>query len=335
MDIRSRDINREKPIFIVGTKRGGTTLLKRIINGHSSITIPPPGWFYHFIYPHLYSYGDLVLERNILELISDFLAIPIVKKYWDITHSPQDILQMLPERSFRGILFTFFQIYVSRYGTPLWGSKTPGNVFWLKEIQQDFPGVRFLMLYRDGRDVTIDQVETDWGPNNLYGASLWWDSYTQAILRSREGLEKGSFKEVFYEELVKDPEKVVGEICEFLQVDFESSMLRYYEADKDKFWKQAYHQKTSKPITPEYVGMYKNLPIRDRQLQIAVMGKTLAQLGYQLEDEPREIDFWERERLLEEDRHGGLITEGAVEFKNGLKHKRIEKQKKKRWTPSD
>ena len=335
MDIKNIDIDKEDPIFIVGPKRGGTTLLRRIINSHSSVTIPPPDWFYHFVYSHLYSYGDLNREQNILELIKDCLNIPVVKRYWNMKKPPGEILSLSPERSFRGVLVALFRIYAQRFNTPIWGSKTPGNVFWLKEIQENFPKARFLFVYRDGRDVSIDQVEVLWGPNNLYTACLLWQSYIQAILRGRKLLDPKSYYEIYYEDLVSESEKVVKGICEFLELEYEPGMLKYYQQDPDDFLRKSFHQKTNGPITADYMGMYKGLPSVDRQLQAAVIGDTLRELGYEVEDKPGEIGYWERERYLEEDRHGGLVSEGAVEYKHLLKRKRLERKEIGVWATQD
>ena len=249
----------------------------------------------------------------------------MIKKYWNIQTTPEDILASVPERSFRGVLITIVRVYTQRFQKPLWGLKTPSNVFWLKEIQDDFPKARFIFIYRDGRDVSVDLTEVFWGPTNLYTACLLWKSYTQAMIQSKELLMPGSFYEIFYEQLVREPEKVVQGICRFLKLGYESGMLHYYDQDSDAFMKHGYHQKTSKPITTQYVGLYRSLPLPDRQLQVEVIGGTQRTLGCSVEDEPRKIGFWERERYLEEDRHGGLVLEGAVEFKNMQKNKRSER----------
>ena len=243
MEISKIDVDKENPIFIGGPKRGGTTLLRRIVNAHSRVTVPPPGWFYHFVYSHLYSYGDLDQEGHILELIRDCLNIPIVKRYWNLGKTPEEILLLVPERSFRGVLVALFRVYAERFKTPTWGSKTPSNVFWLKEIQEDFPGARYVFIYRDGRDVSLDQVEIHWGPNNLYTASLLWRSYVQAILRGKKLLPHGSYHELFYEDLVREPETVVRGMCEFLELDYEPGMLEYYHQTPDGFLEQSFHQK--------------------------------------------------------------------------------------------
>ena len=51
--------NTERPVFIVSSPRSGSTLLRLILDAHPRLAVPPPAWLTHFIYPYLYSYGDL------------------------------------------------------------------------------------------------------------------------------------------------------------------------------------------------------------------------------------------------------------------------------------
>lgn len=327
------DIHQEAPVFILGAKRGGTTLLKRIIESHSSITIPPPDWFYHFIYPHLYSYGDLTQRSNLTALISDCLQLPTIRSHWRLTVEVDYVLDRLLEASYRGVIATLFRCYAETNPTLLWGSKTPGNVFWLPEIYEDFPEAKFIFIYRDGRDVSIDQVDTEWGPMNLYEACVWWRSYTQAMLESKRFLPPQSFHEIRYEELVRQPESVVRGICGFLGWDFEPQMLRYYESGKDPFFSQSHHQKTSQPITDAYVGMYKRLSAADRALQLEVAGQTLEELGYAISESSRAIGFWERERYFEESRHGATESGGVgPSVKYNLRRSRMQRLAEGIWS---
>jgi hypothetical protein len=335
MDMANINCNNESPIFIGGSKRGGTTLLRRIINAHSQIMIPPPEWIFHFVYMHLYSYGSLQKDENILALIKDCLGIPFIKKYWNISETDEDILALLPEKSFRGLYTAFFYLSLRKSKKLFWGAKTPSNVFWFKEIQNMFPKARFILLYRDGRDVSIDLTDVNWGPNNLYTACLLWQNYTQAMIRSKEYLEPKNYYEMYYEKLVTDPEKEINELCEFLEVQFEKQMITFYQNTEEKFLKQSSHKKANQPITSDYVGIHNNLSVRDRQLQISVIGDTLKQLNYHVEEEPREIGFWEKAWYLEEDRHGGTVLEGGVEYKNNAKAQRTTRRQQKVWSASD
>jgi hypothetical protein len=306
--------------------------LRRVLDAHPDVTIPPPEWIFHFIYPHLYSYGDLTDDGNMLTLIQDCLEIPVIKKHWNLDHTPEQILASLEERSFRAVYAAFFHIYRTAKHTPLWGAKTPSNVFWFNEISRMFPNARFVLLYRDGRDVGVDLCDVQWGPQNLYTACLLWRSYVQAMMKARQHINPERCYELRYESLVADPEGEIEKLCRFLKIDYRPEMLRYYEKSGERFLKESYHAKTNKPITDEYVGMYKRLSLEERQLQITLLGDTLLQLGYSFTEKPRKIGFWERELYLEEDRHGGLILEGAVEYKNRARLSRIARKEAGIWS---
>lgn len=329
------DPAQERPVFIVGSKRGGTTLLRRIVDAHSQIAVPSPGWFYHFVYPHLYSYGDLTVDANILALIADCLEMPTVNQFWGLRATAAEVLELLYERSFRAVFATLSRLACRSDPGEVWGAKTPGNVFWIPEIQRDFPHARFVLLYRDGRDVATDLLNTSWGPPNVYTATELWRHYTAAMRRAEATLRAGSYHVMKYEHMVTEPEQAVARLCEFLQVSYEPKMLRYYERSDDAFLSQSYHQDSGKPITDRFVGIFRALPELERRTQVTVAGKLLSDLGYEPDVAPREIGFWERERYLEELRHGGQILTGGVQYK----HKRLQQRQNRFadgvWTNED
>ena len=61
----------KRPIFIVSSPRSGSTLLRLILDAHPRLAVPPPAWLFHYIYPYLYSYGDLSVEANLRAMVED------------------------------------------------------------------------------------------------------------------------------------------------------------------------------------------------------------------------------------------------------------------------
>jgi hypothetical protein len=154
----------------------------------------------------------------------------------------------------------------------------------------------------------------------------------RAMMRARHHIDAERYYELRYEDLVANPQREIEKLCGFLRIDYSPQMLRYHEKSDEGFLKQSTHAKTSRPITDEYVGMYNQLNLEDRRLQITLLGDLLGELGYSFTETPRTIGFWERERYLEEDRHGGLILEGAVEYKNRARLARIARKEAGIWT---
>lgn len=331
------NLDSENAIFIIGAKRGGTTLMRRVVDAHSKISIPPPGWLHHFIAPYLYSYGDLASEDNMLALIEDSISIPMIEQYWQVDDRSSEILAKLPEMSFRGLYFTLTSYYVKATGKEIvyWGSKSPADAFWIREIKRDFPRTKFIFLHRDGRDTATDLINTIWAPYNQISASNNWLRHMQAIEAAKLDIPKDCYFEIKYEDFVHNPVVYIKDICIFLELDYEENMLNFHTQKTDPFVTESYHVKTNNPITGEYVGIYKNLPKREQNQQIEIMGSMLKRLGYEHFDVAGKTSCWEKLRNLEEDDHGGMITRGGVELMYDLYEGRQNRLRKGLWRPEE
>ncbi len=66
-------ISGDRPVFIVGYERSGTTLLMALLGSHSRLAFPEVGWLYPRIYPWRHTYGDLSNEANFRTLAGEML----------------------------------------------------------------------------------------------------------------------------------------------------------------------------------------------------------------------------------------------------------------------
>ena len=139
-----------KPIFVVSAPRSGSTLLRLILDAHPRLAVPPPGWHFHFVYPYLYSYGDLDVEENFRELVKDILETPTIKR-WPIEVSMDKILSNVEEKTFRGVYEFLHVLYANDFDKHRWGEKTPRNSVWIDEIMSLFPKRKlFTFFVTDG-----------------------------------------------------------------------------------------------------------------------------------------------------------------------------------------
>ncbi len=109
-----------------------------------------------------------------------------------------------------------------------WVEKTPPHVFQIHRFLAIRPGSRFIIMLRDGRDVVCslkhregylpvkDRVER-WIYDNMAA-----DSYR----------EHPQVTFVKYEDLVTETESTLRRICDFLDVEFSESMLRFHETPR-------------------------------------------------------------------------------------------------------
>ncbi|MAE68043.1 MAG: hypothetical protein CMJ18_27655 [Phycisphaeraceae bacterium] len=87
---------------------------------------------------------------------------------------------------------------------------------------------RFIHLIRDGRAVVASYLRKSEG-ESAFRAARWW---RHGVRRNRRFLNRhpaGDRIDVCYERLCREPEPTLRDICRFLDLDFEPSMLEYWK----------------------------------------------------------------------------------------------------------
>ena len=72
-----------------------------------------------------------------------------------------------PIRNYADLVRAIFEEYAKGKGKSRWGDKTPTYVLDLDLLCRLFPNCRVIHLVRDGRDVAVSLLATEWGSNNL------------------------------------------------------------------------------------------------------------------------------------------------------------------------
>jgi hypothetical protein len=174
---------------------------------------------------------------------------------------------------------------------PRWGEKTPHNLFFIKEILEDFPNAQFIFITRDGRDASCDYLDSAFGPTNIFSAAESWTLCQQAVATWRKKLSADAWLDIKYEDLVRDAEGVLRRTCDFLGEAYSPEMHEFYKtelaqnrgATKD-------HAPLGHATSDKYIGIYKNqLSLRDQRIFAAVAGQELAAAGYRSDVEPAEL----------------------------------------------
>lgn len=229
-------------------------------------------------------------------------------------------------------------------GKPRWGEKTPHNLFFVKEILEDFPNAQFIFITRDGRDASADYLESAFGPTNIFCAAESWALCQNAVKPWREKLPANQWMDLRYEDLVRDAESVLQNVCKFLGETYSKEM---HEFHKTELARNRGATKDHKPLgsatTDEYIGIYKNLlSLRDQRVFAAVAGKELVEAGYKLDVEPlplsnemtslwRELDGRIRAATLDAP-EGHLVYES---YNDWLIDQREERRRQGLWKAMD
>ena len=339
---------KEKPIFIIGYERSGTTLLMAMLGCHPRIAIPEVGWLFPRIYPWRYTYGDLSIDSNFRIMAAEML-FGLNQPLWGMSLNPMtavdEIISLSPERGFAGIYAAMHLRYAKEFGNkPRWGQKTPNNLYFVPQILDNFPNAQFIFITRDGRDACATSIESAFGAGNIYGAADTWNAANTFVKPFREKYDSSTWLDVKYEELVRETVKTLKKICEFIGEQYAPEMLEFYRTSTGVArGKQRDHAPLGHAVSDRYVGIYKHLlSIRDQQIYAAVAGETHREAGYELDVEPIELSeaekalWWEwdgRSRAVRLDGPGGHIV--FESYRDWLVEQRLVRKQKGIWSDKD
>lgn len=275
-----------RPFFIIGSGRSGNTLLRRILQAHSDLHVPPEN---HALgaaitvyrrnrglpWPHLV---DLVLGTFQFSEGFEVFELdlrPLAKRLRD---APRD------ERSLARLLDGFYRFHAEcrQERCVYWGDKTPLNTFNVFKIGAVFPDARFIHIVRDGVDVVESYVRAGLISTHDEAARRWSRSIEAARLARRRYPDQ--FIEVRYEDLVREPDRTVQQLCSFLGVGYQPDMLTRTEhaASMGDVARYRHHAKTLSPIDQDSIGIGRRvLDPHDLEAIAPLVDPQLRALGYE------------------------------------------------------
>ncbi len=249
-----------KPIFILGSERSGTTLLRLILNAHSQIGIPPQTKFSRKILKRLLFFGNLTRENNRSKLVEWLMKKQKNTKLIDLKLDSFDLKKILiHQQTVGGFLSSIFQLYAIKNEKKRWGDKRPYYIQFIPTLFKLYPDALIIHLIRDGRDCVASLKRMKWWKKSAIYSMLNW-RYAIRTGNKSVGIFPNQFLEVRYEDLINESEKVIKTICEFIGEDFEEKMLEFYAHSSQYVpaYKMEWHYKTTQPISNQYIGQWKN-----------------------------------------------------------------------------
>ena len=135
--------------------------------------------------------------------------------------------------AYRFVVEAPFRAYAAKHGKPRWADKTPHYVHHVDHLLAIWPRARFVVLVRDGRDVTLSLRKMPFGPNNAWAAAPWWARGIRAGEQAQSA-HPDQVLTVRYEDLAGAPAEVVPRICEFVELSYTPEMLALEDADPSK-----------------------------------------------------------------------------------------------------
>lgn len=283
------------PFFVIGTQRGGTTLLRLMLDHHSNIGVPPES---HFLIPLLKTYeGWHHIPKANLKNIHYAIVNGGRFDTWKTT--PDELTQLLNQMdwptSLANIIDQVFTGEVQKQQKDCWGDKTPEYVDIFEKLGDVLPNARFVFLVRDGRDVINSLLQRGWQGWSIYQRSRYWSNAVLKMLNYKRH-NPGRSILIKYEDLVKSPEKTLRQVTDFLEMPYDEGMLTYHESSNNRITemekKQGIHQKMNRLPKATDIQKWKK---SDHHKQVffaeAMMHRALKNAGYA-------VTRYQHERLL-------------------------------------
>ena len=120
-------------------------------------------------------------------------------------------------------------------GKRRWVEKTPSNVLYLDRLFQNLPGLKVIIMVRDGRDVACSMrvrfQDSMGGPEAAFahGVGRWHDENMQWL---RHSTHPGLLM-IRYEDLIKQFGPTITRIAEFLGEACEPALLEFHRSSKN------------------------------------------------------------------------------------------------------
>lgn len=223
-------------IFMIGTQRSGSNLLRLMLNQLPDIVAPHPPHILHRMMPVVSTYGDLQKNENFASLVDDVCRLVELNPVpWEgVTFDRGKVAADCRERSLVAVYGAVYQALADASGAKTWLCKSMQNTLFLPQIEAYFPDAKYIYLYRDGRDVAVSFRKAVVGEKHFYHISKEWTETQRLALKHREIVPAERFINVSYEELTAQPEPAMQRLCAFLGAEYHPSMLEYYTSNEAK-----------------------------------------------------------------------------------------------------
>ena len=291
-------------IVVLGSPRSGTTLLRRLLNAHPSISSPP--------------------ETNLLSAAARFIEeIPVAG---GISVGPLSGLEFCGYSSsdtldrLREFVFGFFREIAQKSGKPVWAEKTAFDGFHADAIEKVCAAhVRYVCLVRHPLDVvcSIKELSDKMGvylpelhhyvqrhPAPLEAFAHAWTGLNERLLALRDRQPDYAFA-LRYEDLVADTAPTLERLLGFLELPAPvEPIIAQAMGGKDTVGFGDWKTYQRKSISAASVGRWAALDDDTVARLVDIVGPTMARLGY----DPVEVERPDQEEARRQYELGLMIA---------------------------
>jgi hypothetical protein len=271
----------DAPIFVIGTGRSGTTLLRLMLCAHPRIYIAHEASFYVW-----------QANRGRRARLEDLL------EYYFKTHSflwlrldPARVLRRLgdPARATPGDAFAaVLREKAADYGRPRFGDKTPAHTTHLRQLFADFPDARVVRIVRDPLNTVQSLSRMPWASASLYANAAACEIERRHVEPFRDRVLA-----IRLEDLLAAPRDTMGRVLDFVGEPWDDAVLDHARRAPDKNdmppfpWLEG---ATTDRQAPEKKGLSLE-PAKIRMIEYATR-HTMREFGYEPAKLEKDPSWW-------------------------------------------
>jgi len=287
------------PIFIIGSPRSGTTLLRLMLTCHREISIPPESGYILWLKDKYRYWSD---KSNNKENVDSFLSDLFRAKKFDTYKMNRSVLEAeiykYKPSNYAELIAVINICFANQLDKKIsaWGDKNNYYLNHIDEIRDLFPSAKFIHIVRDGRDVACSYREVmdscsgkRFAPDLPIAIGDIANSWQDGVIKIHSQLQRKEFSSfcIRYEDLVDDPAGQLTSLCEYIGFEFDSNMINFWKDNRDSslepketmYWKK----KTINPIDNTSVGRYRLMLTDDEINEFNfIAGNALNLFGYKI-----------------------------------------------------
>lgn len=192
----------QRPVFITGMNRSGTSLVEQILASHS-----------------------LVHGGGEIEVLGD-LAMPLRGRLADLDADEA-----------AGIAATYRAAIAGKSDLPFITDKMPANFRWIGLIRRVLPDARIVLVERDPRDLCFSNFKASFeSSGHMYAYDQRSLARFYALYADLVAHWKAEFGDALfvlkYEDLVRDPEPLIRRLLGFVGLDWEDQVMAFHRSGR-------------------------------------------------------------------------------------------------------
>lgn len=278
------------PVFVLGCVRSGTTLLYHMLLSAGNFAIyRTESSVLNLLEPR---FGDLSVARNKQRLLTAWYE----SKLFTLSGLDRESIatKVMSECRNGGDFLCIVMSEIARkQGVQRWADTTPEHLLYLHRIKETIPDALVIHVIRDGRDVALStdklgylrRLPWDRTPSKMV-AGLYWEWMVSKGRRDGRRLG-GDYIEVHFEDLIREPRHMLGELGRFIGQELDYDQIRRVGIGSVSAPNTSFGGGASVSFNP--VGRW-HIGYSAEELAMfeALVGRTLEENGYELATKDRD-----------------------------------------------